>query len=127
MAFWCQFKSLKMIVVSCILLQVSIIVIDMYLPWDIMNSLSITNQWKSINATIVIYINNQSKNITLTHPNHSVLIPLTSNKILHAPFPFFIFQIGFNKCGTKSIRQFFNKNDIPSRHAWNAKWKSKMS
>eukprot|EP01083_Nonionella_stella_P210696 762520_1 len=33
-----------------------------------------------------------------------------------AVFPFYIFQIGFNKCATRSFTQFFRQNDIPSCH-----------
>eukprot|EP01084_Bolivina_argentea_P127233 225057_1 len=31
-------------------------------------------------------------------------------------FPFHIFQIGFNKCGTRTLTQFFEHNNIPSCH-----------
>eukprot|EP01084_Bolivina_argentea_P055584 101878_1 len=38
-------------------------------------------------------------------------------------FPFFIFQIGFNKCGTLSIHQFFDSNNISSKH--HIRWRRK--
>eukprot|EP00483_Globobulimina_turgida_P003888 UN03896 len=35
---------------------------------------------------------------------------------VHIPFPFLIFQIGFNKAGTECLYKFFKRNDIPSIH-----------
>eukprot|EP01084_Bolivina_argentea_P042923 79121_1 len=36
------------------------------------------------------------------------------NNIYRYPFPFYIFQIGFNKCGVTSLYRFFMDNGIPS-------------
>lgn len=43
-------------------------------------------------------------------------------KFSKSKFPFLIFQIGFNKCGTTSLYEFFNLNQIPGIH-WMVKKK----
>eukprot|EP01084_Bolivina_argentea_P124444 220517_1 len=37
-------------------------------------------------------------------------------KTIRKTFPFYVFQVGFNKCGTRTLYKFFQQNKLPSVH-----------
>eukprot|EP01083_Nonionella_stella_P039631 107762_1 len=49
-------------------------------------------------------------------PIHRMHVEPTKNIQNSTGIPFYIFQIGFNKCGTRTLTQFFRSNHIRSAH-----------
>eukprot|EP01083_Nonionella_stella_P146557 461112_1 len=68
-----------------------------------------TNQYLTIHNTL-----------TTVHTAPPLInLPMISDNYSYQysyPFPLYIFQIGFNKCGTGSLFSLFQKNGIPSAH-----------